>query len=119
MRFGECVKNLRLARGLTLRVFTQAVGVRSAEWSRIERGRIAPPAGDWLRMDRIRQALALSPDSEEWKEAWFLAAVEQEMTPLPLSGSEVVGKLPLFIRSLDAPMDNESLDRLVETIRRA
>ncbi len=64
MRFGETIRELRRAKGLTLRALGAQVGVSHAYISKVENGRL--DFGDYPSEDLIRRlAEALDADEEE------------------------------------------------------
>ena len=63
--FGRRLRQLRMARGLTLRSFARKIGVSEAYLSLVERGRMAPPSVEISS----RMARVLETDADD-----FLAA---------------------------------------------
>ena len=59
LTFGEQLRSLRLARGLSQREVANALGVDASYISRIETGKIPPPPG---LTDRLKDVLSLSQD---------------------------------------------------------
>jgi transcriptional regulator with XRE-family HTH domain len=117
--FGEFLKRLRIERRMTLRAFSEAAGVDPANYSKLERGLLAPPR-DPDKLAPYERALGLLPDSLESRELRRLAALGRgELPPSLLADQELVGKLPALFRTLEGdPVDDHLLDDLIETIRR-
>jgi transcriptional regulator with XRE-family HTH domain len=117
--FGEFIRNLRLERRVTLRAFCEMVGVDPANYSKLERGLLAPPR-DPEKLEIYERALGLAPNSPESREMRRLAALDRgELPPALLTDKELVGKLPALFRTLEGdPVDDRVLDELIATIRR-
>ncbi len=118
--FGSFVKSLRLAGGLTLRVFCEQHGFDPGNVSRLERGLRTPPQDEKKQVE-YATALGLTAESPQWQE--FLdraAAARGELPKDLLEDEEVVEKLPLLFRTLrGGPVPPEKLDDLVEKVRRS
>jgi transcriptional regulator with XRE-family HTH domain len=117
--FGEFVKATRVARRITLRAFSQAVGLDPANYSRIERGMAPPPASE-ERLRGMAHALGIGADTEEFRDMRRLAAVGRgQIPPAALSDAAVVAKLPILFRTLEGDkVDDEMLDDLFEALRK-
>jgi predicted nucleotidyltransferase len=97
-RFGEFVRARRAKLELPLRVFCEKNGIDPSNWSKIERGRLAPPQGETL--ERYAKALKLKKGSPDWFEFCDLAAAEAGRIPPDLAEGEVASKLPVLFRAL-------------------
>jgi transcriptional regulator with XRE-family HTH domain len=119
LTFGEYIKELRAARRLTLRAFSAAAGVDPANYSKLERGLLAPP-DDPERLRKFELILGLPEGGAECRELRRLAALGRgELPPAVLADRELVGKLPALFRTLEGdPVDDQVLEELVETLRR-
>jgi transcriptional regulator with XRE-family HTH domain len=117
--FGEYIKNLRLARRITLRAFAEIVGADPANYSKLERGKLPPPA-DPTRLEPYRKALGLDSESPEWREAIRLASLDRgELPPRIISNATLMAKLPALFRTLEGePVDEATLDELVAMLRK-
>ena len=80
MSFGETVKNLRIAKKVTLRQFCQEHGYDPSNWSKIERG-INPPPKDEETLMRWAKALGLKAQTEDWKNFMLEAEVSRGNIP--------------------------------------
>jgi transcriptional regulator with XRE-family HTH domain len=118
-RFGEFLKERRTERRLTLRAFCNATGYDPANYSKLERGLLAPPK-DPERLDVFREALAIPRESEAYREMLRLAALDRGEIPVTiLSNEALLGKLPVFFRTLEGdPVNEAALDELIQTLRR-
>ena len=118
--FGKRMKELRIAKGLTLREFCQANRFDPGNYSRLERGLFAPPQKEEL-LAKYALALGLTRGSDAWLEFFDLAAASRgELPPDLLSDEQVVEKLPVLFRTLrGSPVTEAQMDGLVEKIRRS
>lgn len=116
--FGEYLKMLRLERNLTLRSFCETNGFDPGNYSKIERGILAPPK-DEQKLEPYREALDLSPTSTEWAELQRLASISRGEIPAKLmSDAEVVQKLPALFRTLEGnSISSEELEALIATLQ--
>ena len=117
-KFGEFIKDLRLARRITLRTFAEAINMDPGNYSKIERGQLQPPT-DGPKLEIFRKTLSLDPESEEWQEARRLAALNRgEIPPRILSNEQLMAKLPAIFRTLEGePIDEPLLYELIATIK--
>ena len=118
--FGTYVKELRARQRLGLREFCLEHGHDPSNWSKIERGVLAPPRGE----DTLRQwamQLGLKPNTDDWLKFFDYAAVDAGRIPdYVLKDEELLGKLPVFFRTLSGQKPSrEDLDKLIEIIRSA
>lgn len=118
--FGNFVKALRIARGLTLRAFCQQNGIDPGNWSKLERG-LAPPPQHPDKLSAFALALALERGSEQWQEFFDRAAAANGIIPEDLlTDEEVVARLPVLFRTLrGSPVAPDNLDELINLIRRS
>jgi transcriptional regulator with XRE-family HTH domain len=118
--FGKLLKQLRMAKGITLREFCKVSRLDPGNYSRLERGLFPPPQKEEL-LEKYATALDLKRGSAEWLEFFDLAVVARGEIPKDLmSNDEVVGKLPVLFRTLKgSQITPEMLDALVEKIRRS
>ncbi len=118
-RFGQYIKELRLARDITLRAFCAASEYEASNYSKVERG-LLPPPREPAKLEPFRVALNLSTDGPEWHELTRLAALDRGEIPRRiLDDKELVGKLPAFFRTLEGdPVDENTLNELIAAIKR-
>jgi len=118
-RFGNLFKDLRMAQGLTLRAFCLKYKQDAGNISRLERGRVTPPdSEDILRNYAVW--LGLKEGTEQWTDFFDLARAEQGQIPQDMLDDELIEKLPVVFRLMrGAKLDGESLDDLIEKIRKA
>ena len=120
MSFGETVKNLRIAKKVTLRQFCQEHGYDPSNWSKIERD-INPPPKDEETLTRWAKALGIKPKTEAWKN--FILEAEISRGDIPrevMSDPALLEKLPAFFRTVrGAELSGRELDNLIEKIRKA
>ena len=116
--FGDFVKERRLHRRISLRAMSDAMEIDPSNYSKIERGRIQPPAPD--KLDPYRKLLAIERGSEEDREMERLASIGRgQIPPALLSDEQVMAKLPIFFRTLEGgPVDEALLEELYNTLRK-
>src|SRR5438552_3843146 len=96
MKFSERLKELRIARGLTLRECSQKVGVDPSNWSKLERG-ITPAPKDQSIIEGWAEALSFNYD--ERISLLDAAAISRGEIPNDLASDEkVLAALPVFFR---------------------
>ena len=119
MKFGEMVKDLRLARKQTLRQFCYEFGHDPSNWSKMERG-VNPPPRDEITLSRWAADLGLASGSSTWNAFMDAAAVGRGLIPKDIMGDdELLKKLPVLFRTVrGADLDDSRLDDLIETIRK-
>ena len=119
MNFGAYHKEKRIALGLTLRVFCLRFDFDPGNVSRIERGRVKPPADPDV-LTRHAKALSLKKGSDDWVTFFDLAAAGRGEIPADLlSDDDVVAKLPVVFRTLRGDkVDPSRIDALIDLIRR-
>ena len=116
--FGEFLKQRRIASGQTLRAFCTAHGFDVGNFSKMERGLLAPPHGD-DRLDTYARALGLERESSAWFEFFDLAAAARGEIPSDLlSDAQVVERLPVMFQAM-RDMDPAKLDQFIELVRRS
>ncbi len=118
--FGELFKDRRIQISKTLRLFCEEHGFDPGNISKLERGRMAPPASE-DKLAEYAEALELKPDTIEWREFLDRAAAARGKLPADLlADEELVGKLPVLFRTLRGErVGEDELDELIDRIRRA
>ena len=96
-KFGDMIKDRRIAAGMTLRSFCRETAIDPSNWSKIERGVIAPPDDPEL-IGRIVGLLGLSGAEET--ELGDLAAIARGQIPADLKDEELLAKMPAFFRAI-------------------
>ncbi len=120
MKFGETLKKLRLKRELSLRDVYKLTGYDPSNWSKVERGRIAPPS-DEVVLAKWASVLGISKKNKAFKEFIDSAQIAQGIIPTDiLNEKNAVQLMPAFFRTLrNKKPTKEEVDRLVELIRNA
>src|SRR5713101_1542862 len=118
--FGANLKKLRISIGLTLRAFCIKNGLDPGNYSRLERGLLAPPRSE-EKLKEYARALGLKRGTDEWLEFFDQAAASRGELPKDiLSDAQVVEKLPVLFRTIrGSQISAKKLDELVERIRRS
>lgn len=117
--FGEFVKEKRLGKGLGLREFCKMIEVDASNWSKVERGVLAPPQ-DEEKLRKIASALDIEFESALWREMKDKANIDAGIIPEDiLSDTEVLNSLPMFFRTLRSEKPTpEELDRLIQMMKK-
>lgn len=116
--FGEFIKSLRNERDIGLREFCRRLSIDASNWSKIERGVLAPPQ-DGEKLDQIAEVLGLGKDSDLYGELKDKAAIAAGFIPKDiLSDKETLNALPMFFRTVRSEKPTpEELDKLIKKIR--
>lgn len=117
-KFGEFLKQLRIAQNLSLREVCKKVDYDASNWSKVERGIIASPA-DGKILSKWAQALGLKKNSKEYQQFIDESQISQGIIPEDiLSRKGAVKYLPAVFRTLrNEKPTKEEIDRLIELIR--
>ena len=117
--FGEFIKERRIAKGISLREFCKRLEIDASNWSKVERGVLAPPQ-DEERLKDIARALDIKFRSALWKEMKDKANIDAGIIPEDiLSDEKVLNSLPIFFRTIRSEKPTpEDLDKLINMIRK-
>jgi len=117
--FGKFIKERRVERGITLREFCKSLETDASNWSKIERGQLAPPKSD-KKLKKIAEILGIPVGSDLWITMKDAAAIDKGNIPSDIrSDKKLVGSLPMFFRTIrsERPAE-EDLDKLIQMIRK-
>ncbi len=117
--FGEAFRARRRELGLTLREFCRRTGLDPGNVSKLERGRLAPPA-DRAKLEEYARHLDIDEGTDGWTEFLDLGQVCAGAIPDEVMNDEaLVSKLPLVFRTCSgrAPT-RQQIERLVDILRR-
>jgi transcriptional regulator with XRE-family HTH domain len=119
MKFGEFVKSHRMKTGMTLREFCKKNSYDPSNWSKTERGLLQPP-NDEDTLSQWANSLGIEKNSGEWYALFDMAYTEKGRIPKDiLSDEELIGKMPLFFRTLRGQKPNEDeIKALFNILRR-
>jgi transcriptional regulator with XRE-family HTH domain len=117
--FGEFIKSLRIERDIGLREFCRLISTDASNWSKVERGLLAPPQ-DKEKLDQIAKVLKIKKRSELYNELFDKASIGAGIIPKDiLSDREVLNSLPMFFRTVRSEKPtSEELGKLIKKIRR-
>ena len=117
--FGEFIKEKRINKGISLREFCKRLEIDASNWSKVERGLLAPPQ-DQKRLKDIARALDIKIGSSLWKEMKDKANIDAGIIPEDiLSDEKVLNSLPMFFRTIRSEKPTpEDLDKLIDMIRK-
>jgi transcriptional regulator with XRE-family HTH domain len=116
--FGKFVKTLRIERDIGLREFCRRLSFDASNWSKVERGILAPPQDD-EKLDQIADVLGIGRGSALYAELRDKAAIAAGMIPKDiLSDHEILNSLPMFFRTVRSEKPTrEELEKLIQKIR--
>ncbi|MFA5319457.1 MAG: helix-turn-helix domain-containing protein [Candidatus Paceibacterota bacterium] len=116
--FGENLRKLRLGANLTLRDVCKIVDYDPSNWSKIERGVMAPPK-DRKVLEGWANTLKLVPGSKEYSQ--FMDEVKVAQGAIPediLADANIVDYLPAFFRTIrNKKPTKEDIDLLIKAIK--
>jgi len=117
--FGEFIKERRIDKGISLREFCKRIDIDASNWSKVERGLLAPPQ-DMERLKKIAQVLDIKVNSALWKELKDKANIDAGIIPEDiLSDKKVLNSLPVFFRTVRSEKPTpEELDKLIAIIKK-
>ena len=118
--FGDFVKNRRKELRLTLRSFCLEAEVDPGNFSKIERGILAPPK-DHETLKKWAKVLEIADEPEKFREFRDLAAVGQGRIPEDvMSDSELAQSLPLIFRTIRGDkITDEQFEKLKKLVKDA
>lgn len=97
--FGDFLYNKRIEKRIGLREICRLVKFDPSNWSKIERGRMAPPS-DKATLSLWAKTLGLKENSEDFHTFIDYACIAQRIIPETLSDKETMELLPAFFRTL-------------------
>lgn len=116
--FGELVKTARIEKKIGLREFCKLASLDASNWSKVERGLLAPPR-DEEKLHKIAGILGIEKESSFFNELMDKAAIAAGIIPKDiLSDREVLDSLPLFFRTIrnEKPSPGE-IEKIIRIIR--
>ncbi|MFA5086367.1 MAG: helix-turn-helix domain-containing protein [Candidatus Paceibacterota bacterium] len=118
LNFGESLKKLRLDANLTLRDICKIVSYDPSNWSKIERGVMAPPK-DAKLLENWAEALKLAKESKEYSQFMDEAKVAQGSIPEDILADEnIIDYLPAFFRTVrNKKPTKEDIDLLISVLK--
>lgn len=119
-KFGKLLYDLRIKKEITLREMCRKVSYDPSNWSKIERGKIAPPS-DKKTLELWARTLGLKKDSKDFDNFIYSANVAQSIIPFDvMEEKELVAALPAFFRTLKNRKPNkEEIDNMINLIKNA
>ena len=116
--YGDYIKELRLAKGLSLREFSRRIEEDPSNWSKIERG-ILPAPKEHAKLLAIAKILDITEGSEEWNKLEDFASVDSATIPkYIMNDKEVLEVLPAFFRTVGSVRPTkEEIEKIIEKLR--
>lgn|SRR5690606_37501072 len=97
--FGRYLREQRERMRVSLRAFAVSIEMDPSNYSKIERGVLAPPEGEAL--ERIGKALGIERFSPEWQRFHDLASVSRGELPSDIAKNEALAAaMPAFFQRL-------------------
>lgn len=117
-KFGKLLYENRIKKEYTLREMCRNVNYDPSNWSKIERGKIAPPS-DQKTLELWAKTLGLKKDSKEFDNFIYQANVAQGIIPFDImEEKELVASLPAFFRTLKNRKPNKGeIDNMINLIK--
>jgi transcriptional regulator with XRE-family HTH domain len=117
--FGDFIKQKRLEKELSLREFCKQLNEDASNWSKVERGKLAPPQ-DEQKLEKIARVLEIEKGTSDWQKLTDYAAVDAGKIPEYLmNDKEVMEVLPIFLRTIGSVKPTpEELAELIDIIRK-
>jgi transcriptional regulator with XRE-family HTH domain len=116
LKFGDYAKDRRIAAGMTLRSFCREAGIDPSNWSKIERGVLAPPDDPEL-LGRIAGLLGL--EISEQTDLADLASIARGQIPADLKDEEILAKMPAFFRAIRGQeYTREDFEKLMSGVKK-
>ncbi|HAM87969.1 MAG: Helix-turn-helix domain protein [Candidatus Falkowbacteria bacterium GW2011_GWC2_38_22] len=116
--FGAILKEFRFKKNLSLREVCKEIGYDPSNWSKIERGVLAPPT-DLNTLHKWALTLGLKKGDSAYQDFIDQANISQGIIPEDiLAQKNLVKSLPAFFRTIrnDKP-SKEEIDTLIKLIR--
>ena len=116
--FGEFIKSMRIKKDIGLREFCRRLSIDASNWSKVERGVLAPPQ-DKDKLNQIAEVLNIEKGSELHNELIDKASIDAGIIPKDiLSDQETLNSLPMFFRTVRSEKPTpEELEKLIKKIR--
>lgn len=117
-KFGELLKNLRIERNLSLREICKLTDYDPSNWSKIERGKMPPPA-DKNTLIKWAKILELPLNEKGLNDFLDCAAIAQGIIPEDiLTDADTVKLLPAFFRTIrDEKPTKQEIEALFKLIK--
>jgi len=115
--FGEFVRELRLARGMSIRTFAREVGLQPSNYCNMENGVLAPPPADGV--ERIATALQMKSGSPDYVKLLDLAAKVRREVPADIAKLVRENEwIPALLRTVESErVSEEKLRGIIEDLR--
>lgn len=119
-KFGKLLYDLRIKKEYTLREMCRKVNHDPSNWSKIERGKMAPPS-DKKMLELWAKTLGLKKGEKEYDNFIYNANIAQGIIPFDvMEEKELVASLPAFFRTLkNKKPTKEEIDKIINLIKNA
>jgi transcriptional regulator with XRE-family HTH domain len=118
--FGGYLKELRIKQRLSLRDVCSATGYDPSNWSKIERGLLAPPSDDGV-LQVWAKVLKLKKGTAEYTTFLDKAALAKGQLPKDILENEtILSHMPAFFRTVRGEKPSkEDLDQIIDILKRS
>jgi len=115
--FGQRLKDLRIQRGLTLRVCSDTLGIDASNWSKIERGVNAAPK-DMAVLEHWANFFGIEDAAKQ--DFLDLAALSRNEIPPDINSDHVLNEaLPVFFRAArGSKINQETITKFVAEVKK-
>lgn len=116
--FGDCLRDLRIKAGYSLRAFAREVGMQPSNLSLIENDKTNPPRDKEI-LFKLAEALRLKKGSKEWGDFFDLAVQDVDKLPADIaSDKEMRDLLPIMLRTVaNEKLSKDEILKLIKKIR--
>lgn len=117
--FGEWIRRYRADNQITLRDFCKSRNVDSGNWSKLERGVMAPPPDIVQQRRIVREIIGIDESHPDYY--WVFAMMKDARASILRQVGEshnVVGALPMFVSKADGTrLTHSELQDLIEFVK--
>lgn len=118
IEFGQFVKAVRLANGITARDASQAAEMLPSNFSKLEHGVLTPPKNSTKQI-LLARAIGIAQGDAKEAEFFDLAGKATDSTPIDIA--DIISKddaLPLLLRTIgNKRLGSVEIERLIEIVR--
>jgi len=116
--FGDCLRDLRIKAGYSLRAFAKEVEMQPSNLSLIENDKTNPPRDKEI-LFKLAQALRLKKGSKEWGDFFDLAVQGADKLPADIASDKGMRDLlPIMLRTVaNEKLSKDEILKLIKKIR--
>jgi len=116
--FGNCLRDLRIKAGYSLRAFAKEIEMQPSNLSLIENSKTNPPRDKEI-LFKLAEVLRLKKGSKEWGDFFDLAVQDVDKLPADIANDkEMRDLLPIMLRTVaNEKLSKEEILKLIKKIR--